>query len=254
MNDNIGIGVMTSINLKERFTACKNTWLKDFSNVYLFGGNIPCEELISIKEAGEDWNSSLLKQQLGLKYMFESNPNLEWYSISGCDNILFKHRVISELEKYDSNKDYFISQPCGIWNDEPKIHEIHEGISNSGITFTSIAGGASFFISNSLMRKCYPIISDYMNEWYDKTYDITSRYCADICISYMLKKHFNIDVTHNYYMLSQPPIHYENAVKGDENTKWYINYEIPLNEILKSPISLHYIKPAEMNEIYLKYK
>ena len=32
--DNLGIGIVTSINLKERYTACKNTWVNDFKNVF----------------------------------------------------------------------------------------------------------------------------------------------------------------------------------------------------------------------------
>ena len=73
MNDNLGIGVVTSINLKERYTACKNLWLKDFDNTYLFGGNGNDENLISIHSAGEDYNSHFLKQQFGLKHMYEDN-------------------------------------------------------------------------------------------------------------------------------------------------------------------------------------
>jgi hypothetical protein len=50
----IGIGVVTSSNLKKRYDACKNTWLKDFENTYLFGGNGNDSSLINITEAGED--------------------------------------------------------------------------------------------------------------------------------------------------------------------------------------------------------
>jgi len=250
MNDNIGIGIMTSINLKERFTACKNTWLRDFSNVYLFGGNIPCDGLISIKEAGEDWSSALLKQQLGLKYMYEDNPNYDWYSISGCDNILFKNRVINELNKFNPNTDLLISQPCGLWNDYPQIHEINSS-KNDGINFRAIAGGASFFISNSLMKKCYYIIDQFNKKWNNIS---GSNYgCSDVALSYMLKLYFDIEVTHSPYMLSQNIEHYQGAIMGDENSKWYLDFPISLSEAIKSPISLHYIKPEKMEEIYKKY-
>jgi hypothetical protein len=65
--DKIGIGVVTSSNLKKRYNACKNTWLKDFDNTYLFGGNGNDPSLINITESGEDYRSHFLKQQLGLK-------------------------------------------------------------------------------------------------------------------------------------------------------------------------------------------
>ena len=250
MNDNLGIGIMTSINLKKRYTACKDTWIKDFDNVYLFGGNLPDENLISIPETGEDWSSSFLKQQLGLKYMYEDNPNYDWYSISGCDTILFKDRVINELSKYQG--DFFISQSCGLWTDYPKIHEINKNQSNYGVIFRSIAGGASFFISNSLMCKCYNIIDEFNKKWTDVSGSVYG--CSDVALAYMIKLYFNIDVTNSYYMCSQSPEHYEGAANGDENSKWYLNYPVSLLEILKNPISLHYIKPEKMNEIYQKYK
>ena len=64
MKLNISIGVMTSINLKERYNACKNTWAVDFENIYFLGGNLSNEDdLVKIDGAGEDWNSAFLKQK-----------------------------------------------------------------------------------------------------------------------------------------------------------------------------------------------
>jgi hypothetical protein len=149
MNDNLGIGVMSSVNFKERYTACKLTWLKDFNNTYIFGGNNANQvdsNLLSIESAGEDWESCFLKQQLGLKHMYEDNPNYDWYSISGCDNILFKDRLLKELSNYNPNDDFLISQLCGVWTLVPYLHECG-GVENDN-SFRSIAGGASFFISN----------------------------------------------------------------------------------------------------------
>jgi hypothetical protein len=250
MNDNLGIGIMTSINLKERYMACKNTWLKDFDNTYLFGGNIPDENLIPIQSAGENWQSAFLKQQLGLKYMYEDNPNYDWYSISGCDNVLFKDRVMLELSKYNSKDDLFLSQPCGLWTDYPIIHQVEQPI-NGVLNFRAIAGGASFFISNSLMHKCYNIIDEFNKNWTN----ISNHHygCSDVALSYMLKLYFNIDVTGSYHMLSQNPKHYEGAITGDENAKWYVDYPVSLEDAIKTPISLHYIKPENMEEIYIKY-
>ena len=95
----IGIGVVTSSNLKNRYNACKNTWLKDFENTYLFGGNGNDPSLINIVEAGEDYNSHFLKQQLGLKYMYNDNDSYDWYCMTSCDAILFKDSTIRELIK-----------------------------------------------------------------------------------------------------------------------------------------------------------
>jgi hypothetical protein len=253
MNDNLGIGIMSSVNFKERYTACELTWLKDFNNTYIFGGsnaNQVDSKLLSIEGAGEDWESCFLKQQLGLKHMYEDNPNYDWYSISGCDNILFKDRLLKELSKYSSSDDFLISQPCGLWTVNPYLHEC--GVENDN-SFRAIAGGASFFISNSLMKKCYEIIDEFNQYW--KQISGRNYGCADVALALMINKYFNIKVTENKYMLSQNPSHYENVIYNENSSerKWYPNWQ-SLSDIISKPVSLHYIKPFEMKEIYKKYK
>lgn len=252
MNDNLGIGVMSSVNFKDRYTACKLTWLKDFDNTYIFGGhksNEVDDNLISIENAGEDWESCFLKQQLGLKHMYEDNPNYDWYSISGCDNVLFKDKLLKELSKYNSNDDLLISQKCGIWTIIPYLHECGVESDNS---FYSIAGGASFFISNSLMKKCYPLIDEFNQYW--KEISGSSYGCADVAIALMVKKLGFVPVE-NEYMFSQNPSHYEDVINNENsiNRQWYPNWKELSNKIY-NPVSFHYIKPFEMKEIYEKYK
>jgi hypothetical protein len=248
--DKIGIGVVTSSNLKKRYNVCKNTWLKDFENTYLFGGNGNDPSLINITEAGEDYRSHFLKQQLGLKYMYDDNDSLNWYCMTSCDAILFKDSTIRELSKYDHNEDIVLCQPGGVWSSNP-IGEIHGGDLVDD-KFRAIAGGGGFFISNSLMKKCYPIIDNFNKHWSD-----VSGNCypySDVAFAYMINKYFNIKVTHLYYILGQPPSHYESAIIGNSDTKWYTNYEISLSDCLKTPMSFHYIKPDQMEDVYEKYK
>jgi hypothetical protein len=253
MNDNLGIGVMSSVNFKERYTACKLTWLKDFNNTYIFGGNNANQvdsNLLSIESAGEDWESCFLKQQLGLKHMYEDNPNYDWYSISGCDNILFKDRLLKELSNYNPNDDFLISQLCGVWTLVPYLHECG-GVENDN-SFRSIAGGASFFISNSLMKKCYTVIDEFNEYW--KKISGHNYGCADVAIALMVR-YLNVIPTENQYMLSQNPSHYEDVIYNENSPgrKWYPNW-MSLSEVISYPASLHYIKPFEMEEIYKKYK
>jgi hypothetical protein len=94
-NQNIAVGVVTSSNLKERYTACKQTWLKDFENTFLFGGNGNDSSLINFSEAGEDYNSHFLKQQLGLKYMYEHNNSYDWYfTLNFCKDSKVEFHII----------------------------------------------------------------------------------------------------------------------------------------------------------------
>lgn len=249
MVDNLAIGVMTSPNLKDRYTACKNTWVKDFKNVFLFGGesaNQIDSSLISIKGAGEDYKSSFLKQQLGLKYMYDTNPNLDWYGIFGCDNVIFKEKTLEEMSKFNPEEDLFISQPCGLWTDQPYVREIQSDSESNGLVWRSVSGGAGFFLSRSLMKKCYSIIDEFNEHWLNIS---GSFWHGDIGISCMLKKYFDISCTHLIYLLSQTPSHYEDPV----NHHWYKNYEIPITEVAKTPMVFHYIKPNEMADIYDRY-
>lgn len=252
MRDNLGIGVMSSVNFAERYTACKMTWLKDFDNTYIFGGhnaNLTDSNLISIEEAGENWESCFLKQQLGLKHMYEDNPNYDWYSISGCDNILFKDRLLKELSKYNPDENFLISQKCGIWTTIPVLHECH--VENES-SFYSIAGGASFFISKSLMKKCYSVVNEFNQYWKQ----ISGAYygCADVAITLMIKNLGTVP-TQSDYMFSQNPSHYEEVINNPDcpdrryYPKWY-----ELSSKISKPISFHYIKPFQMKEIYEKYK
>lgn len=252
MNDNLGIGIMSSVNFKDRYTACKLTWLKDFNNTYIFGGDKSNEvdnNLISIEGAGENWESCFLKQQLGLKHMYDDNPNYDWYSISGCDNILFKDRLLNQLNKYNPNEDFLISELCGLWDIFPNLHESKV---ESESSFRSIAGGASFFISNSLMKKCYPLIDEFNQYW--KEISGSSYGCADVAIALMVKKLGFVPVE-NEYMFSQNPSHYEDVINNENsiNRQWYPNWKELSNKIY-NPVSFHYIKPFEMKEIYEKYK
>jgi hypothetical protein len=245
--DNIAVGVVTSSNLKERYSACQQTWLKDFNNTFLFGGNGNDSSLINFIEAGEDYNSHFLKQQLGLKYMYEHNDSYDWYCMTSCDAILFKENTLSEIYKYDHNTDFLLAQPCGFWSDNP-IREVSESES----TFRAISGGGGFFISNSLMKKTYEKIDQFNLHW--RSVSGSNYPYSDVAISYMLKKYFNIDYTFIPQLLSQSPKHYEGAIQGDINAQWYVDYPISLSECLKKPMSFHYIKPNEMQSVYEKYK
>jgi hypothetical protein len=249
--DNIGIGVVTSVNLKERYQACKNTWLRDFDNIYLFGGNGNDPSLINFPHVGEDYNSHFLKQQLGLKYMYEDNPTYDWYCMTSCDAILFRDSTLRELKKHDHTEDTVLCQPCGLWSSDP-IREVNGRKETEDGLFRAIAGGGGFFISNALMKKCYNVIDEFNKHWSQ-----VSGRCypfSDVAFSYMVFTYFNIRVTDCVFILGQPPSHYELAILGNEDTKWYVDYNPPLEERLRNPMSFHYIKPDQMELTYNKYK
>jgi hypothetical protein len=255
-NDKLSIGLMTSTNLSNRYNACKSTWIKDFDNTYLFGGYIKDTNLIMIESASEDWNSAFLKQQLGLKYMYEQNPNNDWYNISGCDNVLYKSNIVKYLSNFNPNEDLLIGQAGDVWVDRPHLYKPDNlnlnnkyyrsktvGNVNGCVSFQMLCGGATFFISRSLMSKLYQHIEQFNIEWKS----ISGHYygSSDLALSYMTKKYCGVDLTHSNYMFSQPPTHYE--LERDM-------YDYDVVECGKNPLSYHYIKPDEMKEIYDRYK
>ena len=146
-----------------------------------------------------------------------------------CDNVLFEANLSSYLESYDPKSDIIF---CEIYGGPDGIASIN------GFKFRSLAGGGGIILSNSLMRKIYPLIDEFNIEWNNLSKNgqlhANCYGCGDIAMAYMTKKYFNLDLSHVDGMYSQPPHAYTN--------------------IVKKPISFHYISPHEMDEIYKKYK
>jgi hypothetical protein len=227
----ISIGIGTSYKLNNINENCRQTWAKDFDNVYFFGGDIFVSNLIRLEGVGEDYNSYFPKQMLGLKYMFEDDPNVKWYSFIGADHVYFKDRLIRKLNEFDYTKDYIIGELYDIVTTVPRKINIE------GTTITLIAGGGGLFISNSLMKKMYERIEEFMIYWkylYDTR--IYGGYPhGDVALCLMAKKYFNVDTTHLEGLHSQHPTFYPD----------YPN--------IKDPLTFHYIK-GDMDKIYNQYK
>lgn len=235
-NDNIAMGIMTSYKLRDRYISCKNTWAKDFNNVFFFGGDVQDDNLIRFAGVGEDHGSCFLKQQLGLKYMFEKNNEFDWYNVVGCDTVVFKKNVMNTLQNFNRNEDFLFSEvyrTMNVNNTETKI----------------FAGGSGFFISNSLMKKIYPFIDEFNIFWPSISQptipnSTVSIGWSDVAISYMIKKYFDLEPTFMPGMFSQHPNHYirSNNFNGTNSM-----------ENLKTPLSYHYINPNEMQQIFNAY-
>lgn len=227
----ISVGIGTSYKLFFLNESCKRSWTKDFENVYFFGGEVYDPNLIQIKEAGEDYNSYFLKQQLGLKYMFENDPNVKWYSFIGADHIYFKNRLVEKLNNFDYEKDYIIGELYDHITTTPRKIKIED------VEITLIAGGGGTFISNSLMKKMYSKIDEFNTYWkylYDKR--IYGGYPhGDVALCLMAKKYFGIDTTHMDGLHSQHPT-------------FYLDYPN-----IKDPLTFHYVK-EDMDKIYNQYK
>jgi hypothetical protein len=230
----VSVGIMTAPILYLRYMECVKTWVQDFEYIYLFGGYESKDELISLGNIGENYKSAFLKQQLGLKFMYINNPNLDWYSIVGCDTILFKERLVAELSKLDASQDLFV----GTYYNDYSIENIN---------FTSIHGGPGFYLSNSLMKKVFSIIDEFNIEWYNKSQsgklngiDYSQ---SDLAISFMIKKYFNINFTPMRLLFGDVK-NFDDLVLNNDFT--FSNED--------KPIALHYVKASRMDDYYQKYK
>lgn len=56
--------------------------------------------------------------------MFETDPTADWYSIVGCDNVVFKKNAIQVLAQFDSQYDFFIGQKNAIWTNFPYMRKV----------------------------------------------------------------------------------------------------------------------------------
>jgi hypothetical protein len=110
-------------------------------------------------------------------------------------------------------------------------------MSIEGLEFEIFAGGGAFFISNSLMKKIYPLIDDFNKEWlnYYRSGKLPeSCYaCGDVALSFLVKKYFDLKLSHVEGMYSQNPNFYPS--------------------IVENPLTFHYIPAHEMLSIYDKY-
>jgi len=219
--------------------ACGRIWLKDFDNTFLFGGESMDKILIKLNGVGEDYDSAFLKQQLGLKYMFEKNNNYDWYSICGCDTVYFKNNILKALRRYDKDSDVLLGET---YNHTCTI---------DGMTFNLFLGGGGFFLSNSLMRKLYNLIDDFNLYWYNlcanKQVPDHIKYAhGDVAIAYMVKKYFNVNVSHLNGLFAHPPEFYCRGGVPDYVEKSSLRY-------VNKPLSYHYIKPHNMKSVYKKF-
>jgi len=222
----IAIGVMTSVNLKHRYTACMNTWGKDFDHVYYFGGVESGSDIIKLENVGEDYRSALEKQFLGLKYMYEQPENHQWFFICGCDTFLYKDNLVEMISQFDPNEELFIGGHCGSFRNLYRFQTDCD-------LFPS--GGGGFFISRKLMDKIYGKIDSFIQEWFSiclTHFSGVHPAAGDVAITYFLWKHFGIKVTvvEGFYGL-QPE-----------------NYSY----IVPKPLTFHYISPQQMHQLYEK--
>lgn len=238
MNNNVCVGIMTSVNLINRFTACKDTWLKEFKYKYMFGGYLKHQDLICLGDkVGEDYNSAFKKQFLGYKYMYEqtqNNDEVQWYYLVGCDTFAFGDNITNLLKGYNSKQDLYI----GGERHSGHVNHYLKNPPNFDLRYAS--GGPGFFISKSLMKKMYPLLETFIYIWpevFHIEYNNKMHPAAcDNALAYFLWRYLNILET----------------IVHDSIDGFYHSRIEEYGQIIDKPIAFHYVKPEEMYQYYTR--
>ncbi len=223
--DNITVGVMSAPSLKDRYTACKYTWLNNFKNYNIYCGSTNQDDTCTTLPCGDDYDSAVPKQFLGLKHMYE-NYKTDWYIFVGCDTYIYHNKLKEVLSKYDSNKSLYIGG-------KKHAGDFQELYSSDTPCKYFISGGPGIILSRKLVEKIYYILNECTEIWVNGLAEFNSKAhpaSGDVAMAYILWKKFNIFATLlNDGFYHCPPKDY--------------------NE-LKEPVCFHYITPEMMPHLY----
>ncbi len=211
-NQDIVIGLLACCSIDKyinEIKACKQTWCKDYLNqsinnnqetqtqnqesinnnihIYFLTGDkslqckCECEtdrHTLHLPRVGNNYESSRDKQWLGLKHMYVSHPDADFYYLAGTDTYCNVLNLQKYLKNFNSNEFLYI----GGHGDTRIIN---------GETVYFHGGGAGFIISNSLMKTIYPLIDSWSNNC------ILPKVWCDVSFAhliYTLKNYQNIDI------------------------------------------------------------
>ncbi len=236
----IAIGVMTCQKYKKRYDTIKNTWGKDFENIYYFGGDQSNPDEIIKLDYPDQYSSILYIQHDIYEYLYNAHPDADWYCVINDDAVLFKDNLMHILNQYDASNDLYL----GTAKRENLCLGNYDltGGKYSGVYYAS--GGPGFFISNPLMKKMVPKNKEMLSLWINdcpRRFRLMTQF-IDAGLAYQLYEFFNVSVTdintEDYRLYTQLPKHYiEN--KGEQ--------------ICKNPMGYHYVTPEIMVDFYNKY-
>lgn len=106
---------------------------------------------IYIPNVGNDYNSALDKQNMGLKYI-QDNHSYEYIFTCGTDTYINVDLLFSYINNYDSNNALYIGGHGDVRTMNNKSYYYH-------------CGGAGFIISKPALTAIYPKLNDIKEEW-----------------------------------------------------------------------------------------
>jgi hypothetical protein len=141
------------------------------------------DEYIFLKGVGSDYESASHKQNLGLKYIYENHPEIEYTFVCGTDTYVNIDKLIDFLKK--------TIQPLTIENTLLICgHNDYRIIQNEKVCFPY--GGAGFILNKNALNQLYPILETMFENWKQLCGNPDYIAACDLCIGYYATKlHFS---------------------------------------------------------------
>jgi hypothetical protein len=154
---------------------------------------------IYLTGVSNDYKSASIKQNLGLKYIYE-NYNPDFVFTCGTDTFVNIDNMLSYIDTFDKNKNLYIGG-----------HGDTRLVENNSLYFHS--GGAGFIITNKALSDIYLDLYDMYEKWISFC-PPELRDACDVAISYFLKR-VNTEVVKNkkFYSCNYLGYAYNNTYK-----------------------------------------
>jgi Fringe-like len=246
---------------RQQIIKIMETWGKDAPEVLFFVGDQPDYEpasclkeyknIIHLPGVGDDYNSAGMKQNLGLKYIYEKE-NPDFVFVCGTDTFLRIDALRRFLSFFDSTKEICIGG-----------HQDTRVIGKEELEF--FYGGAGFVLTNATLAKLYPFLQTMYMDWTNLCTDSNAEDlipACDCCIAWYVKKleikrlafkyrfyecnhRGKIDLTD--YIMSHLDLYKKHGINLNE-IDWFYDCCSDINQ--RNIISCHNMKPEDMDEFY----
>jgi hypothetical protein len=225
--------------------ACHQTWEKHARkfgvNVFYYvdqniDSSVNWDNIIQLKNVGDDYESAFQKHFKGLKQMYETVVS-DWYFSAGSDTYLNIENTLKMLNKYDCNQPRVIAG----------CHGYSDCLIND-VFFEWYSGGGGYFVSRSALDYLIKYFDDNLKkDWHELCENVNCnhvRAACDVCFFYLIRKYqlpIQIDVEKEIHSCSD---------KG----QWFGNELCPPPWCCKpnrrTLITCHFMTPERSHDYY----
>lgn len=149
----------------------------------------PTTRLVYLPGVGNDYQSASFKQNLGIKYILDHHPEVEFVFVCGTDTFLNIDALLRLLTFMNPDEKLYIG---GHYGTIPltNLPDIATTYADKRFTKAEVyfhLGGAGFVLSRGILKELYPRLDTMTELWIEscKKMDKEQYTCAcDVCIAY----------------------------------------------------------------------